>query len=207
MKKEPGRLSKINKTVIYLSLSDVFSWGPYTIISTLTGLYLSKKLGTDIVEFIGIGTSIYFLTRAFSQFPIGILTDKHKNDRDEILLLFCGILLMGFPFLLYPHIQNQYHYYILQFIFGLGVSLDVTTWRKLFALNIDGGKEGRQYASYDTIMSVMTAGLCVLGGYIANLGDIYFDMVMSVSGCIIMLGGIWPIMIYRYEERKSNLKE
>jgi flagellar motor component MotA len=82
----------------------------------------------------------------------------------------------------------------------------VTAWRKLFALNIVGCNEGRQYASYDTIMSIATAALCILGGYIANLGDIYFDMVVSISGCIIMLGGIWSIMIYRHESRKSNLK-
>lgn len=201
------KFSKINKVVIYLSLSDVFSWGPYTIISMLTGLYLSSKLGENIVEFVGIGTSIYFFTRAIFQIPIGIFTDKHKHDTDEILILFSGILLMGFPFLLYPHIQNQYHFYILQFVFGLGVSLNVTTWRKLFALNIDKGREGRQYSIYEVMISVSTAVMCILGGYIANMGGIYFDTVISLAGCIIMLGGLWAIMIYKYEKRKSNGKK
>jgi len=201
------KIPQFNKVVIYLSLSDVFTWGPYTIISMLTGLYLASKLGENVVQFVGIGTSIYFFTRAFFQLPIGILTDKYKHDKDEILILFVGILLMGFPFFLYPQIQNQYQYFFLQFLFGLGVSLNLTSWRKLFALNVDSGREGRQYSMYEVIMSLSTALICILGGYIANLGDIYFDTVMSVAGVIIMLGGIWSIMIYRYEGRNSKKKK
>ena len=198
------KLPKINKVVIYLSLSDVFTWGPYTIISMLAGLYLASKLGEDVVQFVGIGTSIYFFTRASLQIPLGILTDKYKQDKDEILILLVGILLMGFPFLLYPYITSQYQYYFLQFIFGLGASMNVTTWRKLFALNIDNGREGRQYSIYEVIMSVSTGFICILGGYIANLGEIYFDTVMSVAGILIMSGGIWSILIYKYEDRKSS---
>ena len=204
MKKFLQRISKINKVVIYLSLSDVFTWGPYTIISLLTGLYLSTKLGQDVVQFIGVGTSIYFFTRALLQIPIGILTDRLKNDRDEILFLFSGVLLMGFPFLFYPYIDNQYQYFFLQFLFGLGVSMNVTNWRKLFALNIDRGREGRQYSIYEVIMSISTAFVCMLGGYIANLGDVYFDNVMRISGIVMMLGGIWSILLYKYEERNSK---
>lgn len=198
------KLPKFNKVIIYLSLSDIFTWGSYTIISMLTGLYLASKLGEDVVQFVGIGTSIYFFTRGILQIPIGILTDKYKQDKDEIIILFVGILLMGFPFLLYPYITSQYQYYFLQFVFGLGVAMNVTNWRKLFALNIDNGKEGRQYSIYDFLMSTSTAILCILGGYIANLGEIYFDIVMSTSGIIVMLGGIWSILIYKYEDRKSR---
>jgi len=204
LKKIYKRIRKFNKVVLFLSLSDVFAWGPYTIISILSGIYLSTKLGENVLQFIGIGTSIYFLTRALLQIPIGILTDKYKHDNDEILILFVGILLMGFPYLFYPYITNEYQYYILQFVLGFGVSLDLTNWRKLFAINIDTGKEGRQYGIYEVIMSVSTALISILGGYIANLGDKYFDIVISLAGAIIMCGGIWIIGIYKYEERKSK---
>ncbi len=200
------KLRKFNRIVLYLSLSDVFTWGPYTLISMLTGLYLSTKLGQDVVEFVGVGTAIYFFTRSIFPIPIGILTDKYRKDKDEIMTLFSGVILMGFPFILYPHITTEYQYYFLQFLFGLGVSLNVTSWRKLFALNIDLGREGRQYSIYEIIMSFSTACISIVGGYIANLGPIYFDLVMSLAGGIIMLGGIWSILIYLYEKRRSNKK-
>ncbi|HNW23334.1 MAG TPA: MFS transporter [Candidatus Dojkabacteria bacterium] len=197
---------KLNRVVIYLTISDVFTWGTYMIISALTGLYLAQKLGQNAIQFVGIGTAIYFLTRAIFQIPLGRITDKYKNDKDEILILFVGILLMGVPFIFYPYISLPIHYYLLQFVFGIGVAFNVTNWRKLFALNVDGGREGRQYALYETIVSACTAVLSIVGGIIANLGTIYFDMVISFAGIVIMLGSIWVVLIYRYEERKSRKK-
>ena len=197
---------RLNKVVIYLTLSDVFTWGTFMILSALTGLYLAQKLGQNAIQFVGIGTAIYFLTRAIFQIPLGRITDKYKNDKDEILILFVGILLMGVPFIFYPYISLPIHFYLLQFVFGIGVAFNVTNWRKLFALNVDGGREGRQYALYETIVSACTAVLSIVGGIIANLGSIYFDMVISFAGVVIMLGSIWVVLIYRYEERKSRKK-
>lgn len=198
---------KINKTILYLTFSDIFSWGPYFVISALAGIYLSKKLGADTTQFIGIGISIYNISRAIFQIPIGYINDKYNKDRDEILLLFIGILLMGSSFIFYPQISQPIHYYILQFIFGLGCSLNVINWRKLFAMNIDKGKEGMQYGIYDTVLSLATAVLSVIGGIVANLGDIYFDLVMYLSGFIIMLGGIWIIFVYLDKGRKTYKKK
>jgi len=204
LKKIVRKLKKFNKVVIFLSLSDVFSWGTFTVISILSGIYLSHKLGVDTLKLIGIGTAIYFFTRAAFQIPIGLFTDKYKKDKDEILILFVGVLLMGVPYLFYPYIQQPSHYFILQFIFGLGVSLNVTNWRKLFALNIDGGREGIQYGIYELIMSVCSGILSILAGSIANLGPLYFDTVISLAGVLIMSGSIWIILIYKYEGRKSK---
>jgi len=198
------RFTKINKVLIFLTFSDVFSWGSFTVISALTGLYLANKLGQNTVEYVGIGTAIYFFVRGLAQMPIGHLTDKFKKDKDEIFLLALGIVLMGIPFLFYQKITVFYHYFLLQAIFGLGAALNVTNWRKLFALNIDGGREGRQYATYETIMSLCTGVLSVVGGVIANMGDKYFDMVISFSGLFIILASFWILLIYLTEERKSN---
>ncbi len=198
------RFKKINKVLIFLTFSDVFSWGSFTVISALTGLYLANKLGQNTVEYVGIGTAIYFFVRGLAQMPIGHLTDKFKKDKDEIFLLALGIVLMGIPFLFYQKITVFYHYFLLQAIFGLGAALNVTNWRKLFALNIDGGREGRQYATYETIMSLCTGVLSVGGGVIANMGDKYFDLVISSAGLFIILASFWILLIYLLEERKSS---
>lgn len=198
------RFKKINKVLIFLTFSDVFSWGSFTVISALTGLYLANKLGQNTVEYVGIGTAIYFFVRGLAQMPIGHLTDKFKKDKDEIFLLALGIVLMGIPFLFYQKITVFYHYFLLQAIFGLGAALNVTNWRKLFALNIDGGREGRQYATYETIMSLCTGVLSVVGGVIANMGEKYFDMVISFSGLFILIASIWVLFIYLFDKRKSN---
>jgi MFS family permease len=197
-------LKKFNKVILLLTLSDAFTWGSFIIIANLAGIYLSTKLGEDTVSFVGIGTSIYFLTRAVLQMPIGHLTDKIKNDKDEIILLVLGILFMGLPYIFYPLITRTFQYYVLQFIFGLGVSLNLPNWRKLFALNLDQGQEGFQYGFYETILSISTAIFSIVVGYIANLGDSYFDISMRAVGIIMMLSSIWVLLIFKVKKRKSD---
>ncbi len=196
---------KKNNTVILLTIADMFTWGPFLIISALSGIYLSHKLGVDAIKFVGIGTSVYFFTRALFQIPMGYITDRIKGDKDEILLLATGIILMGLPFTLFPHITIPSHYYTLQFIFGIGASLNVTNWRKLFATNIDSGIEGTQYAFYETVISISTAMTSLLVGSIANLGESYFDAVMVVSGLLMMLGSVWVLLIHSVKQRKTNI--
>lgn len=193
-----------NKVVLFLTMADVFVWGPFFIISALSGIYLAGKLGAGTIELVGVGTAIYFLTRAITQLPIGYITDKIKKDKDEIIILIIGILLMGLPYIFYPLISQSMHYFILQFVFGVGVSLNLANWRKLFAMNIDSGKEGRQYSFYETIVSLSTVILSTTVGLIANIGDVYFDLVMIGSGILMMAGSIWVVLIFKIHKRKTN---
>ncbi|MHC1716832.1 MAG: MFS transporter [Candidatus Dojkabacteria bacterium] len=197
-------IERFNKVVILLTLSDVFAWGPFLIITAISAIYLANKLDGNVVEFVGIGTGVYFFTRAILQVPIGLLTDKMKRDKDEIFILTVGTILMGLPYIFYPQITEPMHYYILQFVFGIGVSLNLTSWRKLFAMNVDSGREGFQYALYETIISVATAMLSALVGTIASLGEVYFDIVIISAGIVMMLGSVWIILIYSVEKRKTN---
>lgn len=197
-------IKNFNKVVLFLTFSDMFTWGPFYVISTLAGIYLSKKLGTGTIEFIGIGTAIYFFTRALTQIPIGYINDKIKKDKDEIYMLIAGIILMGFPYILYPMISSPVHFYVLQMVFGLGVSLNLANWRKLFAMNIEAGREGREYAFYETLISLSTVILSVTMGLIANISDMYFDLVMIGSGLLMMSGSIWVVFTLKLEKRKSN---
>lgn len=196
--------SGINQVVILLTISDIFTWGAYYTISSIAGIYLAERLGADVVKIVGIGSGIYFLSRATLQFPIGLFTDRLRNDFDEIAILLLSGVFMGLPFLLYPFISNQYHYYLLQFIFGLGCSMNLNTWRKLFAKNLAENKEGKAYGFYETVISISTAGLVTLGGAIANINRIYFEKVIMAVGLCMMFGGMWGGMIYFVRNRKTN---
>ncbi len=202
MKKNDTR--RANKVVALLTFSDILSWGPFMIISALSGIYLSDKLGIDTIKFVGIGTSIYFFTRAILQIPMGHLTDFIEGDRDEIILLALGTILMGLPYTFYPHITQSWHYYLLQFIFGFGVALSVTNWRKLFAMNVDSGIEGLQYGFYEAAISLSTALLSILIGNLASLSKSSFDLVIVSAGIVMMLGSLMVLLIFKVHKRKTN---
>ncbi|BCX13616.1 MAG: hypothetical protein KatS3mg085_148 [Candidatus Dojkabacteria bacterium] len=197
-----SQTKKINKIVMFLTLSDIFTWGLYLIVNSLVGIYLSKKIDHDATAIIGIGVSIYYATRALSQIPIAYLTDKTKSDRDDIFILTLGNFLMGAPFLFYPFISEPFMYYFLQIIMGLGASMNLVNWRKIFAKNLDKGKEGLEYGIYDTVMSVAMIVFSLTAGLVANINDRYFDIVMITVGLLTISSGIWTTLIY-FIDRKS----
>lgn len=195
----------INKVIAYLTFSDVFTWGVSAVLTSLAGLYLETKFDGHVIEYIGIGVSVYFVTRSVFQLPVGALCDRIRKDRDEIYLLMFGNILMGLSYLMFPIIRGPHFYLFLQFLFGLGSAFNLVTWRKLFARNLDPGREGKEYAGYDTVMSGMTALFGVITGYVANLGSSYFDGVIVIIGAIMLLSSIFPYSILRVHRRSERM--
>lgn len=194
-----------NKVIWLLTFSDIFTWGSYYVMSSLAGLYFADEFGLDVVRVIGIGNGLYFLARALFQIPVGKFTDGIKSDKDEIWILFIAGFVGGIPFLFYPWVESEYSYYLLQLVFGVGSSMNLNTWRKLFAKNVDKDKEGWEYGFYETVMSIASAILIIAGGVIANISTEYFDVVMVLVGIGVILGGICGGGIRFIKNRKTDL--
>jgi len=195
---------RLNKVIAYLTLSDIFTWGFYSVLVSLSGIYLAGKLEQDVIKVVGTGTAIYLLTNGLSQLPIGIIGDRIKDHKDEVIMLMIGNILMGTPFLFYPIISTPYLYYVLQFILGVGAAINVINWRKLFALNLDNGSEGILYGTYGTIMGIVAAVFGLLAGYLGNLGTEMFDIVIVSIGLIMILSSTFGGLILRHTNKLQS---
>lgn len=196
---------RLNRIIWFLTVSDIFTWGFYLPLISLIGLYLSRQIDGNSVEIVGVGVGIYYIVRSLSQIPIGLIIDKIQKDRDDIFVLMAGNLIMGIPFLIFPLIQNQETFFILQAFMGLGASMNLVSWRKLFAKSLDRNREGTSYAVYDTILSLSTGIIAAIMGVIANINKSYFDFVMIFSGLVIISSVAWPVMIYIEKKRRNHL--
>jgi MFS family permease len=194
---------QINKVILYLTTSDIFTWALMAVIQGFAGLYLAQKLDSDVIKIIGFGTGIFSFANALFQIPVGLVIDKIKKDRDDILVLFTGNLFMGMPFIFFPLINSEYVYYFLQFIVGMGTAMNLVSWRKLFAKNLDKGREGLNYAVYETIIGVSIGIFSLAAGLIANVSEEYFDAVIVAIGIIMMTSGLWVLLILGVDNRKQ----
>lgn len=192
---------KINLNIWLLTFNDVFNWGVHYVVTILIGLYLSQKLGYPAIEVVGIGAGLAYLTRGLVQIPLGLLGDRLNSLSDEILLLISGNMIMGLGVIAIVVVTEAWQYYLIQIFFGFGMTLNIVDWRKLFAKNLDVGREGLEYAVYDTSMSLAIASLSAIGGVIASLAPVYFDLVILVIGAIILVSNLWVIPLYRQQAR------
>jgi MFS family permease len=195
----------LNRVVVYLTFSDIFTWGLYLIITAIAGIYFAEKFEENAVSIIGIGTSMFYLARVVAQIPIGILTDKIRRDKDDLIILILGNVLMGVPYLIYPIIESASAFFTLQFIIGIGGAMNLVNWRKLFAENLDKGKEGYTYAAYDTILSIAMVIFGALAGEVASKGKNYFDLVIILIGVFTILSSIFPLLVFTEKKRKSRI--
>lgn len=183
-------------------MSDVLVWGTYLVAYPLQGIYLSYQHGDKAIQYVAVGLSIYYLMRAVLQIPIGSLVDKIKGDFDEIWALGIGCTLIGLSFVVFPFTTNEVEYYLLMALAGIGGAFDLIGWRKLFAKNLDKDKEGREYALYETIMSLCTAIFSLIGGEFSSISHEIFRAFFLVIGLITIIGGIFvTIVLFRYNKR------
>ena len=194
----------INKVIVFLTVSDIFVWGTIAMVTPLVGIFLSEKFGTKTILYVGIATAIYFLARAIFQIPIGIISDRVKHDTDEIIILVIGCFMMGLMYILIPFINEPWEYFLIMGIEGLGASMNLNSWRKLFARNLDKNHEGVGYGFYETIMSTATAIISIVGGYFSSLSNTIFAIVLVVIGSAIISGGILCGFIITFKNRKSK---
>ena len=82
--------------------------------------------------------------------------------------------------------------------------MNLIAWRKLFAENLRRGSSGLSYGIYGAVMGVATALLSLLGGFVANMGTEYFNLVIVVLGVWVMLGGAWGGAVIFVKKRKSE---
>lgn len=194
----------MNRVITLLTMSDLFTWGIYMVFTAFIGIYVATKFGESALEIVGVGVACFNFSRGFFQIPIGYITDRITKDRDDIAFLTFGNLLMGAPYLVMPFMQSPVVYYIAMFIIGLGGAMNLVNWRKLFAKNLVEGKEGLNYATYDTFMSISMIIFGLIFGFISGLGEAYFDAIVFGIGILIMSSGIWSLSLYFVKDRKSG---
>ncbi len=195
----------LNKILWFLTMSDVFTWGLYIVITSFIGIYLSTKFGDSTLEIVGIGVACFNFAKGFFQIPIGYVADKLKTDKDDIMFLSLGNVLMGLPYVLLPIITTPILYYIGMFLVGLGGALNIVNWRKLFAKHLPKGHEGMSYAAYDTIMSLCMILFGLLMGFISSLGEDVFGAAISLIGIFIIFSSFWALMIFFTKKRNGTL--
>lgn len=186
------KIEILNRQIRYLTTSDTFIWATLLANSFLIALFLEQKLGTKAIEVVAVGAMITLIVRAIFQTPVAKFLDKDKRMADEVYAIMIGGLLIASAHLTLPHISLPWHYYVLQFMIGLGVAINLPAWRKTFAASLDKGKEAVEYAVYDSLLT----GFAAL--FIGTIGIIvyqslnfdylfYTSAIMAIFGAVIVL--------------------
>lgn len=179
---------KINKIIKYLILSDIAFFTGWGLITPIFPIFIVDKIigGTALV--VGIASAIYWITKAFLEFPIGTLLDKYAGEKDDYVVLISGFFIaslipFGYIFAIYP-----YHIYLLQFFYAIGMAMAIAGWRGIFTRNIDKGKEATEWSLDSSLIGFGMGIAGIISGYIVlNFGFITSFIFAGTFGMISIL--------------------
>ncbi|MDD5696464.1 MAG: MFS transporter [Candidatus Pacebacteria bacterium] len=191
---------KINKIVKYLILSDIAFFTGWGIVTPIFPIFVLDRIQGGTALVVGIASAVYWIVKAFLEFPIGTLLDRYAGEKDEYLFLVAGLFIASLVPFGYIVAVFPWHIYLLQFFYGLGMAMTISGWRAIFTKHIDKGKEASEWSLDNSLLGFGTGLAGILSGYmVLKLG---FSASFVMAG-ILGLAGVFLTFGIRNEMQVS----
>lgn len=178
-----------NAIIKGLIFADGLVWAGTFVNSAIASVYLAEKLPVNAVQIIGLAYAIYLLSRSIPELFIARKLDREKGLTDEIKSSAIGAFLLFISYTSYIFISEPWHIYLLSVVNGIGLTLYLPAWRKMFALYLDKGQEAKENALYDMMEAGVGAVASILGGFIVEeFGT--FTPVFIGTGVLALISSI-----------------
>lgn len=179
---------KINPIIKILILSDLVIWSSYNLLAPVFAIFITSQIPGAGLEAVGIAASLYFITKAVCEVPVGIMLDKIKGERDELYSAMLGTLLTAGVYFSYVFVTAVWHLYLLQMLLGISAALAFPGWYSIFTRHVDRSKRAFEWSLYDICMGVGIAMASALGAFIAD--KFGFQSLFVVIGIATCLGAL-----------------
>lgn len=190
---------KLNKIVKYLILSDIAFFTGWGLVTPIFSIFIVDKIHNGTALVVGIATAIYWIVKAFLEFPIGTLLDKYAGEKDDYLFLITGFFIsslvpFGFIYAVFP-----WHIYLLQFFYGLGMAMAISAWRAIFTKNVDKGKEASEWSLDNSMLGFGTGVAGIVSGYMV------LKFGYEITFCLASILGLLGVLIIFFLRKEMNV--
>lgn len=184
--------NKIIRTLIKADLIFLFALG---LISPIFAIFITQQIKGGDIEVIGFAAAIYWISKSFTQIPIGKFLDRRKGERDDLWFLVGGYILAALVPFCYIFSFLPWHIYILQAIYGISMAMAFPAWNAIFSRHIDKGKEAFEWSVEGAVLGFGAGIGGAIGGILVS--KFGFDMVFVIVGIFALIGALLPLLIRR----------
>jgi len=179
----------INKIVLILIKADFFFFSALGLVAPIFAVFLTDKLQDGSLEVAGFAAAIYL--------------DKKRGERDDLIFLIVGYLIVALAHFAYTQATLSWHIYIIEAIYAFGMAMAMPGWSAIFTRHIDKGKEGFEWSIEHVAYAIGMAVTSAVGGvFAARFG---FNTVFIIAGIIAMIGALLPLIVYNDVNNDVNI--
>ena len=172
----------MNKTLKLLTISDMFVFTGFGLISPILAIFIKDNLVGGTLLAAGIASAIFLIVHAILQ----IIFAQIFSAKDRRWMLLVGTVLIAFIPFGYIFATTIWHIFFIQLIYGIAAGFAYPSWYSLFTSNIDKKSSGFQWSVYNSITSIGTGIAAGIGAFIADL--LGFRIVFAITGILSVVG-------------------
>jgi len=184
---------KINVVIKVLIMSDFLIFAASNLMSPIFAIFIVKQISGAGLEVVGICASIFYVTKAVCEMPIGRYIDRTRGERDDLYMALGGTMITAAVYLSYIFIDHVWQLYLAQLFLGFGAAMAYPGWYTIFTRHVDHDKQGVEWSLYDVMMGIGMAMSSALGAFIA---DVYgFDILFMIIFFVTIVGSVLLLSI------------
>jgi len=195
---------KINKIIKILILSDFSIISSFCLIAPIFAIFISQQIIGGGVKVAGFAFTIYLLVSSLVRLPISRIVDQELREKERVLLLIGGSVLMSSCYFFYTLAKFPWQVYLLEGLIGLGYAGNVAVWFDLFTRYIDKDRESFEWSIHGSIVALGSAATAAIGGILAE--KFGFNLIFILVGIFGLIGSLVPIVIYKNFTKSFNQK-
>ncbi len=185
----------MNKTLKLLIASDLLVFLGFGLIAPILAIYIKDSVIGGSLAAVGLMSTIFLITKTIFQ----LFFSRAFGPKHRFYMVCIGTFLIACVPFIYVFSTNVWHFYIAQFVYGLGGGLAFPAWFSLFSTHLTKGKEGFEWSIYSGLVGGGAGIAAYFGSILAtHLG---FTVTFFVSGTLALTG-----MIILLGLEKDNLK-
>jgi MFS family permease len=186
----------MNRTLKLLIASDTLVLVGFGLIAPILAIYVNGSIPGGSIAAVGLMSMIFLLTKTVFQ----LLFAKVFKPQHRFFMVILGTLLIAVVPLVYLMSKQIWHFYLAQFIYGIGGGLAYPAWFSLFASNLTKGKQGFEFSIYSGIGGGAAGIAAFVGSFLAS--KIGFSLTFFIAGMIALIG-----MFILLGLERNNLKK
>ncbi len=194
----------VNRVIRHLVLSDFILNFAFGLLAPIFAVFILKSVEGSSLKVIGLATTFYWLARVSSTVPLSRFMDRTDGERDEFYFVVIGSFIISSIPLFYLLINQPWHLYLIQFIYGMANSMAVPAWRILFTDHIDRGKTGYEWSLEDIAIGVSAAISAYLGSVLADTFG--FKLVLILLAIFGYISTMILIPLHRDAKTLTQIK-
>lgn len=191
-------MSKINKIIKTLIISDIFLNGGWGLLSPIFAIFLLEDIahGNSVLaaQVAGVSALIYWVLKSFLQIPISRYLDASPGEKDDFWFMFTGLFAAGIVPFGFLAATSYWHIYAFQILHAISMAFFVPAWYAIFTRHIDKGCEAFEWGMDSTFLGVAVGITGGLGGVFASMFG--FKLVFIAVGTFNLASALILLLIY-----------